>query len=462
MITETPDENLVVIRVRRGSTMAMNNNYKPAARPSKVHLTKYVAGNEWFSPWGDDNLWPKTVLDALKACAPAQVAIEILVAMFYGNGPVVKQEDDKGNVTEVFDQRQKDFFRQSYLYKYLPEAATDWFSMGNQWAQLIRNKDKKDPGWGMVANITAPHCRSGQFNNEKGRIENVFIHGSWDQMPTQEKAKKVPLLNVYDIDDILDSNLKADRFMWRSGRYTPGNVFYDEAPFHALVKNGTMDVFSEIPKIRKRRVKDAMFIKYHIRIHELYWYLKCGGIETGKTKWEAKTSKERQKMREEFYTEIDNQLSGSINAFKSFFTPTWTDKNGNELKLIQIEKIDVEVGESAAFGPDMMGATSEVVLSFGLPSAVVNTVLSDNKSRGGGSDIQEGNNSIVARMPVIRHQILEPVEFAMRNTKIEGVPLLASNQWIDMDNLLLTRLDKNKDGAESTKDKTPAPESTKP
>ncbi len=213
-----------------------------------------------------------------------------------------------------------------------------------------------------------------------------------------------------------------------------------------------MDVFSEIPKIRKRRVKDAMFIKYHVRVHEFYWYIKYGGIDTGKTVWEGMTGAARKEARAKFYAEIDEQLTGSSNAFKSLFSPMWTDRNGEEIKLITIEKIELEVGETAAFGADGMGATAEVVLSFNVPSAAVNTVMSDNKSRGGGSDIREGGNSIVQRQPIVRHTLLEPVEFAMRNTFVgkNDEPLLKPNQWIDMDNMMQTTLDKSKDGTTSS------------
>lgn len=452
MYKETEDENVVVFRAARGYRMAMDNNYRPAARPTKAKLKEYVSGNNWISPWGADNLWPCTVLDLLKACAPAQVCVEFLTALFYGNGPVVKQQDEKGIVTEVYNKDQQDFFRQTYLYKYLPAAATDYFILGNQFAQLIRNKNDKKPGFGYVANITAPFCRMGPWDKNTSGINDVFIHASWNAMPAKKEADRIMLIDPFDAEDLLAENPKADKFMWQTARYMPGNIFYGECPFHALVRNGTMDVFSEIPKIRKRRIKDSMFIKYHVRVNEAYWYLKCGGMEKGKTAWEAKTTKERKKMRAEFYTEIDNQLSGSANAFKSFFTPSYTSRDGTEIQLIVIEKLEMEVGESAAFGPDMMGATAEVVLAFGLPSAAVNTVLSDNKSRGGGSDIQESNNSIVARMPMIRHTMLEPVEFAMRNTFLgtNDEPLLLPNQWIDMDNQLLTRLDKNPNGIEST------------
>ena len=109
----------------------------------------------------------------------------------------------------------------------------------------------------------------------------------------------------------------------------------------------------------------------------------------------------------------------------------------------KIEKIETEVGAQGTFDPDKQTMVADVFLAFGIPSAVANTVLSDSKSRGGGSDIKEGNTSIVVRMPIIRDNLLAPVDFAMRNTLVDGKPLLADDEYLGMDNTILANLDKS-------------------
>lgn len=455
MITTTEQEDLVIFTAQRGGKIfSLDNSFKPAVRPSATKIKQYMKGASWFTPWGeDDNLWPYTFMDALKACAPAQVCVEILVALFYGNGPVVKQQESNGKVVDVYDAEQQAWFRQSFIYNYFLQASKDFFTSGNQFAQLIKNK--KGDGFGMVANISSPFCRLSAINEATALVPNIFIHGSWNNQPSDKEVSTVPLLNPFTIEDQLEEDKKALRFMWKCGNYTPGNIYYDDAPWHALVRNGTMDVFPEIPKIRKNRIKNAMFIKYHVRINEMYWYLKHGGPEKGKQAWEGMTAAERKKQRAAFYLEIDNRLAGSDNAFKSFFTPTWIDRNGNEIKLIQIERIEADADTTAAFDPEKMSNVADVFLAFGIPSAVANTVLSDSKSRGGGSDIREGGTSVITRMPAIRHTLCEPVEYAMRSTlRKNGEPLLAENQFIDFDNTILTTLDKSNSGTSSVSSST--------
>lgn len=449
MAFEEQEEGLVVFSAARGHRMAMNNNFVPAAKPSKIKLKEYMAKAQFFSPWGEnDNLWPHTVMDALQGCAPAQVAIEILVTLFYGNGIAVYKETD-GVPKKVTNAKQREWFRKTFIHKYLMEAATDYFTFGNQFPQLIRNKGNK--GFATIANISAPFCRLQKREEKDAYSKALFIHGSWKNLPGETDCERVLMLPDYYADEILTANANVTKFMMHVGSYTPGHIYYHDEPWHALVRNGTLDIFPEIPKIRKRRIKNAMFIKYHVRINELFWYLKFGGIEKGKQVWESMTTEKRSEARAKFYKSIDDGLSGSENAFKALFSASYNDpRTGVETKAVQLEKIETEVGEKAAFDPDKMSNVADVFLAFGIPSAVANTVLSDNKSRGGGSDIREGNTSVVTRMPMIRHNIFTPIDFAMRNTMIGDAPLLAEDEYLGIENDLLSTLDKSKNGIEPT------------
>ena len=442
------EQDLVVFSAARENKFALNNTYKPVKKPTKVQINAWMTQIRWCAPWGEfDNLFPKMVYDALQGCAPAQICIELLSTICYGNGVRVYELDTVGNVKPVIDVDQFQWFRQTRINKYLMNALVDYFQLGNQFPQLIRNQNKANPGFGAIVNISAPYNRIGIYNNDLGRSESVYIYGTWQYFPSQAMCEEVELINEFDGADQAKKS-KSSKFMMRVGNYTPGNIYYDDMPWHALLRTGTLDVFPEIPKIRKNRIKNAMFIKYHVRIHEYYWYLKHGGIEKGRQVWESKTTAQRSMERAELYRQIDDKLSGSDNAFKSLFTASYTDvRTGTVQNLITIEKIETEVGEKSAFDPDKMSNVADIFLGFGVPAAVGNTVLSDNKSRGGGSDIREGQMLMLTRMPMHRDNILYPVEFAMRNTfNKAGKPLLADNQFLGFENTILTTLDASETG----------------
>ncbi len=451
MVEEIEEDLIVVTKSYSNRKLTMDHNYKPSARPAKAAVKDYVgATTRFFSPWGeDDNLWPMTIMDSLRACAPAQVCIEILATLLYGNGIRVYERDSTGKLKVIWNNEQQQWFRQTNISQYLMRAAYDYFTFANQFPQLISNRDTKNTGFGAIANTSAPWVRL-SAKDKSNLHTKVFVHGQWDKMPEEKECQNIELINIYEFDDQMKKLEPGKSLAFHVSNYTPGNADYADHPWHALVRNGTLDIFPEIPKVRKNRIKNAMFIKYHIRVHEYYWYLKFGGIQQGKSKWEALPAKERKKQRNELYTSIDTKLAGSDNSFKSIFTPTYTTADGKELQLITIDKIETEVGESAAFDPDKMSNVADVFLAFGIPSSVANTVLSDNKSRGGGSDIREGNTSIVTRLPMHRDNLLFPVELAMRNTLLKSGPLLAENQFLGMDNTILTTLDESKNGTTST------------
>ena len=428
--------------------MAMDNRYKPTVLPSRAKLKEYLLRKDFFSPWGENNLWPIKVMDAYRACAPAQVCVEILTALAYGNGLGVYKRNSDGSATRIIKPDTEEWMRQSAMPRYLMQAFTDYFVMGNQFAQLIRNKGMD--GWGKVANISAPFCRVSPIHDTKLYSESVFIHGSWQNLPSEKECDQVVLLHEDMVEEILAAETDEKKFMMRVGNYTPGNTYYHEAAWHALIRNGTIDIFPEIPKIRKNRVKNAMIVKYHVQINEAYWYLRHGGMDKGQKVWEQKTSEERKAERAAFYKTIDNSLAGSDNSFKSLYTPSYTDpKTGQVIDLVKITKIETEVGEKAAFDPDKMTSVADVFLAFAMPSSVANTVLSDNKSRGGGSDIREGNSSIVARLPIIRDAVFAPIDFCLRTTKVNGKPLLENDEFLAVTNDLLTTLDKSSKGVQT-------------
>ena len=451
MYQVTHDEDLVVFSAGRENKFALSNNYKPQKRPTKVQINEWMTHVRWCAPWGIyDNLFPREIFNALQGCAPAQICIELLTSICYGNGVRVYKRDAQGNATAVYNPVQLSWFRQVQISNYLMNALVDYFTYGNQFSQLIRNNNKKNPGFGGIANINAPFCRLDLYNNDTGTIPNCYIYGTWQFFPSKEMTSEVTLLDRYSRDQQIQN--KTDRYMIRTGNYSPNDIYYDDMPWHALLRTGTLDVFPEIPKIRKNRIKNAMFIKYHVRINEMYWYLQYGGFEKGKSVWEAMTTADRMKARAAKYQEIDNKLSGSENAFKSLFTPTYVDpRTGTVVNLITIDKIETEVGEKSAFDPDKMSNVADIFLGFGIPAAVGNTVLSDNKSRGGGSDIREGQLLMLTRMPMHRDNVLEPIDFAMRNTfDKDGNPLLADDEFLGIENTLLTTLDANQSGITTT------------
>lgn len=143
---------------------------------------------------------------------------------------------------------------------------------------------------------------------------------------------------------------------------------------------------------------------------------------------------------------IDQNLGGTANAYKSLFTGKITDRqSGNVMELVKISKVETDFGDNAAFDPDKMSNVSDIFLAFGLPMAIMNTVLNNAKSLGGGSDIREGIIAFQQRLKWHRDNILQALDFTMRYNK-----LLAPDEFLAFEDLIPTTLDVNPTGMQKT------------
>jgi hypothetical protein len=244
------------------------------------------------------------------------------------------------------------------------------------------------------------------------------------------------VLPEYNWEEVFTAK-KKKAWLVPSYSYTSGRKYYHEHAWHAALKSGVVDISVAFPKLKKAMLQNSMTIKYHVRIDEQYW------TDTyGKAEWEGMAPEERKAKRTAKYQEIDNMLTGVNNAFKNLFSPKiFLARDGKEQQFLTIEKIETDPGKNAAFWEDIMATTAQIIGAWGLNAAQIGTVLSDTKSRGGGSDIRESDTSFKSQLFVHRKTILDPLENAMRFNK-----LLAHNQELVIRDTTLTTLDKNPTG----------------
>lgn len=434
--------------------LALNNEYTPApaVKPTRTYLKLYGKTGLW--KWWDkdtyaldSNLYPETIKNALAGSSAASIALETLCVYTYGKGLGVFKKsvkDGKEFVEPVIKQEHLTFFRNARMADYCIQAITDYWTFANQFPQLIKNKggDK----FVTIRNIDAPFCRLGHQNPSNGRIDNVYISGAWRTFPQADAVEPVPMLDRYDYQEQMRTNPKQAKWMYPTFSYSPGEVYYHKHPWHAAVDTGVLDLSPEIPRIRKSRFDNAQFIKYHVEIETEYWKVLMGEKKYSQLDSSPEVKDELRRLKNDTYSAIDLHLGGTANAFKSLYSDKVTDRHtGNVTQYVTITKIETDYGDSAAFDPDKMSNVADIFLAFGIPAPIMNTVLSDNKSRGGGSDIREGILAFQQRLKWHRDNIVAPIEFMMRYNKD-----LADDEFLAFEDLIPTTLDVNPTGVEKT------------
>jgi hypothetical protein len=434
-------DNGIVIFQHKREAFKLDNEFKPAAKPSKVKIKEYAKTWRWKG-WGDDNLYPTDIKNAMAGSAAAQISAETLAAYTYGRGLGVYKrviEGGKQSTVPVTTIEHLTFFNTNFIKDYLIRAITDYWWFGNFFPQFVLDKNpiREKVKIALIRNIDAPFCRIGWQDEKSGDVNTIYIDGRWDLLPAS--PEELPLLDRYTAADDIRTGTDV-KYMYPGLSYTPGEIYYHKHPWHAALDTGVLDLAPEIPKIRKNRFKNALFVKYHVEIEEDYW-LK---MATEK-KWDAMTADERRALRNQVYSMIDQKLGGTDNAFKSLFSDKVTNSAGQVKNLITIKKIETDFGDTAAFDPDKMSNVADIFLAFGLPAPIMNTVLNDTKSRGGGSDIREGLIAMQLKLQMHRDNILAPLEFMMR---FNG--LLKPEEYLNFEDIKPTTLDKNPTGQENT------------
>jgi hypothetical protein len=431
---------------------ALNNNFSPESIPvpTKTYVKQFGEIGSW--KWWDadpdtlsSNLYPVTINNALAGCAAAGIALETLCVYTYGKGiGVFKRsvsEEGKEKITPVMKKEHQKFFLDNNIQNYCIKAITDYWTYANAFSILIKNKaGDKFVG---ISIKDAPFVRLGYQNKNTALIDKAFICGNWKAFPQLAGTTEIAVLDTEAWREQLDKNPKTAKWMMQACSYSPGIVYYHKHPWHAALDTGVFDLAPEIPKIRKSRFTNSLFIKYHVQIDESYWK-----VVAGETKWKEAEKKPEvlTEIKNKVYKAIDDHLGGTENAYKSMFSGKIYDaRTGNVNELIKITPIETDFGDKAAFDPDKMSNVADIFLAFGLPMAIMNTVLNNAKSLGGGSDIREGIIAFQQRLKWHRDNILGPLDFAMRFNKD-----LADDEFLAFEDLIPTTLDVNPTGIQKT------------
>lgn len=418
---------------------AMNNSYEPIARPTPAASKDYLQTKS-FAPWGDNNLFPITIQDAIAASWQVAMCHDVVARNTYGKGlAVVEQAVDENGKEQnklVLDTKQTEWLRFTNAHKYLLNACYDYWQYGNFSCQYVPTKNYQQVA--LVRCNDMGDVRYG-WRNKNGDIETAFLSTLWNKNPTKDFIAELPVLPEYNWQETF-STKKKRTWVMPAYSYTSGRKYYHELPWHAALKNGVVDISVAFPKLKKSMLQNSMTIKYHVRIDEQYWWDVYGEKE-----WKSFTAEERKEKRTAKYTEIDGMLTGVNNAFKNLFTPKiFLQRDGREMQFLTIEKIETNPGGEAAFWEDIMAITAQIIGSWGLNAAQIGTVLSDTKSRGGGSDIRESDTSFKNQLYVHRRNILAPLEDAMRFNE-----LLTENQSLIIRDTVQTTLDANPTGQQN-------------
>ena len=222
--------------------------------------------------WGPSNDDPQRVNDDIFNYPLMSGVLDKKVELLTSGGVrygYVKVDPHTGaeNYIAVHDPVVEKFFSTSRIEEqYIPEAATDWYTYSNVFAELTRTKGGKI--WGIGAQ-DAGDIRLGAMNS-KANITKAYM-ADWGGGAVETNADVLRALDPY-------YNV-AEQFVGMSDarailplRYlNRGRRYYGQTPWDGLRANGTVDIAKRIPKLKLLLLQNLMNLRYHIEVDERHW-----------------------------------------------------------------------------------------------------------------------------------------------------------------------------------------------
>lgn len=435
--------------------------------------------------WGEDNRFPQNVEQQLAYVGIAKSALAFKAAALYGGGIVPgkivgQNEKTKEDIFQPLDRTKNkvvyDFLEGRQMPRFFIEYFQDWVWYANCFPELIFSKDAKSIAG--IVHQESCDSRFEQMPDDGGAIRKVFLSKLWGMGPDQyakfDKDKKLrasldgessemltkdsKYLKILDSVDMYDSlpsltsiakNLKITReaadfksCILPVNYPSPNKTYYQIPYWDGARLSGWFEIAAKIPNLIKTLYEKAFQIKYHIEIPETYWEK-----EYGSEKWGAMTSEEKNASKSVKLKQMDEFLSGSENAYKTFVSffqvdPHEKDKEYGRIKITALDdktNLSKELITSSA-------ANIEILMAMQVHPALFSSGMigsgGGGMGAGSGSNIREAFLVYNAGLNLERKVCMEPLRLiADFNREVGGIAEWEEGIEFRVRDTVLTTLD---------------------
>lgn len=373
-----------------------------ATAPIKSTFSDEVDSGE-HQPWTTTDDYPKVSRIKVEDSSTAFPLIMKKVGMMFGKGLIYyKEVKTAEGVTYDFPdvpEINEFIFRNDCSYLMM-ERMMDYILLNNVFCEYIKNDSNSQ-----IFNLNHLEAEFSRFGTVKGKdVIDIKYKGDWESSDTPEILPFVSKRNKYNKAEL--EKLKKS-FVVHSCFPSPGRTLYAKSPLHGVLKDkGWLDYANSVPEIMNAVNENAMNIKYHIQIPEDYW-------KTINKDWISLDQNTRDEYINAKLVEMDNFLSGSKNAYKSFITHFSTDPvTGKKLVGWEIEAIDDKT-KADKFLTSLQEADTQISRSIGIDTSLSGIQAAGGKmGAGSGSDKRVGFQNSIAMSYADSLIITEPLRIA--------------------------------------------------
>lgn len=394
--------------------------------------------------WGSDNLYPQNFYNKKFLKNGAAVGgINTLSTTIYGNGfGLHKKVKTEAGKIELQEQLLEDFpdietfVLENNLDKYWDGKTKDLSLFEIAFTEHVISVNGESIA--RVKRHQAAHCRFAKMD-ASGTIPYVFVNTDWS---AAKKEFSTPIV-FFDKDKLTPLEIKEickekgiTNFCTASKYAFIDENYYPKAGWHAVDRNGWMDVANSVPELKQALFENQMHFKYIVYISDYYFE------SYYKEEWDDFDAEKRQKMREDLAETIDEHMSGNKASGRSLVSPIFED-NGKFVEGIKVDVIDNKL-KDGSYLPDASAANSEILFAIGVNPAIIGAGTPGGSNLGGsGSNIREAYTVLSASLVPKRIYVSDDWLFwrAFNNWDKSLIGMFSG--------VNLTTLDKNPNGQEN-------------
>ncbi len=331
----------------------------------------------------------------------------------------------------------QDFFSHTHIAHYISSAIRDHETYANIFPQLIFSKDKSKVN--LLVARKARQCRWAKIDKPAGKILKCYESANWPT-PSEEERKEYDVINMFDdVNDIIaDENTLV--YIYRAMYPLSDNDYYAEAVWNTARESGWLDIESSIPALKKYILQNQMTLKYHI---EIPWDYFIRNSEQAGKNWKTMSPQEKQQMKDDFYTQMNDYLSGKENAGKTFVSYFGYDPlTKKEMPGIKITPIE-NPNQKGEYLDDIDQTNTQLSYALAWDRSLIGQ-SGKSLGAGSGSDKREAFLIATSMMRLDRDFIFEPLYFVRDYNGWD------QNIQFGFPDQVLTTLDVNPTGTQKT------------
>ena len=400
--------------------------------------------------WGADNQLPYQLKEKVEKNSVMSQDKFFNVLTCYGRGleymDVATQNEKKPLPTS--DTEIKRFFIRNNMKRFFAEQVTDLKYYFFCVCVVILNRERTRIV--RLVHKDACHVRF-QKADENGRIKNILF-ADWKDNNQPENVEVLPLLDEYD--PLGDLMARADKerdplgiFKVMPRQYTKfaivcrmptvGCHYYPIPYWSATLRDGWYDIYGLLTAAKKSKIKNGQNIRYHVEINTEFWENRARerGISLNTQAFVD--------MKDEFVQQLKEYLGGSENSDKLIWSEFNAMMDGKERHNIKINVVDTSKAGNE-YNDDVAEASNVLAYSDNVHPNLAGATPGKSQMNNSGSDKRE---------LFTMKQALETMPHDMMMTVHQTV--IHFNGWEekvypDVPMIMLTTLDKNTDGKQTT------------